>query len=151
MGKEQINKRVLTALGVVLDTHKELTKTAFAKLLGIKPQTFTEILKGRMNASSDIMALLTSNYGVSASWLLVGEGEMLNKEEHTAEQPSELQAPQPTGKPKPYTQEHPEVLKVCEPTAPPLTERLLDIIQQQAEEIGRIRQKLEQYEQSNGK
>ena len=53
MGKEHINKRVLTALGIILDTHKEITKTAFAKLLGIKPQTFTEILKGRMNASSE--------------------------------------------------------------------------------------------------
>ena len=41
MNKEQINSRVLTAVGVVLDTHKELTKTAIAKMLGIKPSTFT--------------------------------------------------------------------------------------------------------------
>ena len=54
MNKEQINSRVLAAVGVVLDTHKELTKTAIAKLLGIKPSTFTEILKGRMKASSDL-------------------------------------------------------------------------------------------------
>ena len=81
MGKEQINSRVINAVGVVLDSHKELTQTAIAKMLGIKPSTFTEILKGRMNASLDLMALLATNFGVSATWLLVGTGEMFTNEE----------------------------------------------------------------------
>ena len=81
MGKEQINSRVIAAVGVVLDTHKELTRTAIAKMLGIKPSTITEILKGRMNASLDLMELLASNFGVSATWLLVGAGEMFVNEE----------------------------------------------------------------------
>ena len=81
MGKEQINSRVINAVGVVLDSHKELTQTAIAKMLGIKPSTLTEILKGRMNASVDLMELLASNYGVSATWLLVGTGEMFVSEE----------------------------------------------------------------------
>ena len=81
MGKEQINSRVINAVGVVLDSHKELTQTAIAKMLGIKPSTFTEILKGRMNASLDLMALLATNFGVSATWLLVGAGEMFSNED----------------------------------------------------------------------
>ena len=81
MGKEQINSRVIAAVGVILDTHKELTQTAISKMLGIKPSTFTEILKGRMNASLDLMALLASNFGVSATWLLVGTGEMFTNDE----------------------------------------------------------------------
>ena len=81
MGKEQINSRVINAVGVVLDSHKELNQTAIAKMLGIKPSTFTEILKGRMNASLDLMALLATNFGVSATWLLVGTGEMFANEE----------------------------------------------------------------------
>ena len=81
MGKEQINSRVINAVGVVLETHKELTQTAISKMLGIKPSTLTEILKGRMNASVDLMELLASNYGVSATWLLVGTGEMFTNEE----------------------------------------------------------------------
>ena len=81
MGKEQINSRVINAVGVLLNTHKELTQTAIAKMLGIKPSTLTEILKGRMNASVDLMELLASNYGVSATWLLVGAGEMFSSEE----------------------------------------------------------------------
>lgn len=127
MGREQINKRVLTALGVVLDTHKELTKTAFAQMLGIKPQTFTEILKGRMNASSDLMALLTSNYGVSATWLLVGTGEMFVNEEQQTQSTS---------------------------SGDPMVDKLLgiidkkdDIIRQQAEDIGQLRAELAQLKQ----
>lgn len=81
MGKEQINSRVIAAVGVLLNTHKELTQTAIAKMLGIKPSTITEILKGRMNASIDLMELLASNFGVSATWLLVGAGEMFANEE----------------------------------------------------------------------
>ena len=81
MGKEQINSRVINAVETVLDKHNELTKTAIAKMLGIKPSTFTEILKGRMNASLDLMALLATNFGVSATWLLVGTGEMFTNEE----------------------------------------------------------------------
>lgn len=81
MGKEQINSRVINAVGVVLDSNKELTQTAIAKMLGIKPSTLTEILKGRMNASLDLMELLASNFGVSATWLLVGAGEMFANDE----------------------------------------------------------------------
>lgn len=124
MSKEQINSRVLTAVGVILDTHKELTKTAIAKLLGIKPSTFTEILKGRMNASSDLMALLTSNYGVSATWLLVGTGDMFVSEEADAHNDS---------------------------NAEPMVDKLLgiidkkdDIIRQQAEDVGQLRAELAQ-------
>lgn len=124
MSKEQINRRVLTAVGVVLDTHKELTKTAIAQLLGIKPSTFTEILKGRMNASTDLMALLTSNYGVSATWLLVGTGEMFVSEEQETHNNSSAES---------------------------MVDKLLciidkkdDIIRQQAEDIGQLRAELAQ-------
>ena len=124
MSKEQINRRVLTAVGVVLDTHKELTKTAIAQLLGIKPSTFTEILKGRMNASTDLMALLTSNYGVSATWLLVGTGEMFVSEEQETHNNSSAES---------------------------MVDKLLciidkkdEIIRQQAEDIGQLRAELAQ-------
>lgn len=123
-------------------------KSRFASMLGITPQA---ISAWESRNTFDIELIFTKCENINAKWLLTGEGEMLNKEERTSEQPSELPVPQPTGTPKPYIQEHPEVLKVSDCPAPPLTERLLDIIQQQAEEIGRIRQKLEQYEQSNSK
>lgn len=128
MDKEHINTRVLDALTVVLDTHKELTKTAFAQLLGIKPSTFTEILKGRMNAGSDLMALLTSKFGVNAAWLLTGQGGMFAGD-----------APAPKD-------------------GDPIVDRLLVIIEQkdalireQAEQIGQLREQVAQLKQRLGK
>lgn len=144
MGKEQINNRVLAAVGVVLETHKELTKSAFAKLLDIKPSTFTEILKGRMNASSELMALLVRNYAVSATWLLTGQGNMLKSDEASPTQ---------------YTGTG-EMLVSDEPvqynTGPQETmvDKLLgiidkkdNIIREQAEDIGHLRSELEQLKQ----
>lgn len=126
MGKEHINSRALTALTAVLDAHKELTKTAFAQLLGIKPSTFTEILKGRMNAGTDLMALLASDFGVSSTWLLTGAGEML-----AADNPSTTTS-----------------------SGDPLVDRLLaiienkdDLIRRQAEEIGQLREQIGQLTQ----
>lgn len=119
MDKQHINTRVLTALTAVLDAHKELTKTAFAQLLGVKPSTFTEILKGRMNAGSDLMALLTSKFGVNATWLLTGQGEMYAREDFGS--------------------------------GDPMIDRLLlmiekkdALIQQQAEELGQLREQVAQ-------
>lgn len=141
MGKEQINNRVLTALGVVLDTHKELTKTAFAKMLDIKPSTFTEILKGRMNASSELMAFLVSNYYISATWLLTGQGNMLNSDAASPPQYSGTGEMLVSDEPVQYN------------TGP--TESMVDkllgiidkkdnIIREQAEDIGHLRSELEQ-------
>lgn len=125
MDKGQINTRALTALNAVLEAHKELTKTAFAQLLGIKPSTFTEILKGRMNAGTDLMALLSSDFGVSSTWLLTGAGEMLTADNPTAHTSGD-----------------------------PLVDRLLGIIEkkdelirQQAEEIGQLREQIGQLTQ----
>ena len=111
----------------VLDTHKELTKTAFAQMLGIKPSTFTEILKGRMNAGTDLMALLSSDFGVSSTWLLTGTGEMLTTDSPSTSQNS---------------------------SGDPLVDRLLaiienkdELIRRQAEEIGQLREQIGQLKQ----
>ncbi len=119
MDKEHINSRVLTALTATLEAHKELTKMAFAQMLGVKPSTFTEILKGRMNAGSDLMALLTSKFGVNATWLLTGQGDMYQRE--------------------------------AQSSGDPMVDRLLlmidkkdAVIQQQAEELGQLREQVAQ-------
>ena len=66
------------------------------------------------------MALLTSNYGVSATWLLVGTGEMFISEEQETHSNS---------------------------NAEPMVDKLLSIIQQQAEDIGQLRSELAQLKQ----
>ncbi len=76
MGKESINKRFLEAVQALIDRPPGLTKSAIADSLGIKPSKFTEILKERMMAGTDALSLIVEKYGVSADWLLRGEGEM---------------------------------------------------------------------------
>lgn len=120
MEKDLINTRILDALAYILDTNKELTKTELAQSFGIKPAKFTEILKGRMYAGTEIMAKLNAIYGISALWLLSGNGSML-------------------------AQDHAEK-KSC---GDPIIDRLLAmidekdaLIREQAEEIGQLRERL---------
>ena len=76
MDKVLINKRVLTALNYIIERHN-VTKSALAEVLDIKPAKFSEILNERMNAGVDIMATICITYNISAEWLLTGEGSML--------------------------------------------------------------------------
>lgn len=78
MEKEQINSRTIGAINTLLEQHSALTKTALASSLNVKPAKFSEILNGRMMAGADMMALLCSEYNISASYILTGEGTMFN-------------------------------------------------------------------------
>lgn len=76
MEKEQINSRTIGAINTLLEQDSALTKTALATSLNVKPAKFSEILNGRMMAGADMMALLCTEYNISASYLLTGEGTM---------------------------------------------------------------------------
>ena len=80
MEKEQINSRTIGAINTLLEQDITLTKTALATSLNVKPAKFSEILNGRMMAGADMMALLCSEYNISASYLLTGEGNMFKEE-----------------------------------------------------------------------
>lgn len=77
MGKENINKRVITAIKWLLENTDGLTKTALADTFGIKPAKFSEILNERMLAGTDVMSVLCSKYHISSKWLLTGDCSML--------------------------------------------------------------------------
>lgn len=76
MCKEAINKRTIQAINFLLNNGTGLAKSTMAESFGISPSKFSEILKERMNAGTDIMSKLSANYGISANWLLTGDGEM---------------------------------------------------------------------------
>ena len=75
MIKETMNERALAAIQHVIKD-KGFTKSKFAEIAGISKAKFSEILNNRMKAGLDLYSLLVSEYGVSASWLLTGEGAM---------------------------------------------------------------------------
>lgn len=74
MDKTQINSRTIEVINTLLNKIPELTKTALAETLKVKPAKFSEILNNRMNAGTDLMALLCSKYSVSPEYILMGEG-----------------------------------------------------------------------------
>lgn len=76
MCKEAINKRTIQAINYLLESKSGIAKSSMAESFGISPSKFSEILKGRMNAGTDIMSKLSVSYGISANWLLTGYGEM---------------------------------------------------------------------------
>lgn len=80
MTKEEINNRSIQAINWLLESNAGLTKTALADSFAIKPAKFSEILNGRMNVGTEIMAALCANHNISSDWLLTGRGEMLRNE-----------------------------------------------------------------------
>lgn len=76
MEKLEINDRFIAAINNLLKD-KGLSKTSIAASLGVKPSKFSEILKNRMNAGTDIIAQLCETYSFSAIWILNGRGPML--------------------------------------------------------------------------
>ena len=67
MCKESINNRTIQAINYLLDNKPGLTKSAMADSFGISPSKFSEILKERMNAGTEIMSKLSSVYSISAT------------------------------------------------------------------------------------
>jgi transcriptional regulator with XRE-family HTH domain len=57
----------------------ETTKAGIAQKLGLKTNTFSEILNNRMNVGTDIVSILCETYNISSDWLLTGRGEMLQR------------------------------------------------------------------------
>ena len=95
-------------------------KKAFALSVGCSTSMITEISKGRSNVGVSVLQNTVQNYGVSATWLLVGTGEMFVSEEQETHNNS---------------------------SAEPMVDKLLGIIQQQAEDIGQLRAELAQLKQ----
>ncbi|MGC6470923.1 MAG: helix-turn-helix domain-containing protein [Flavobacteriales bacterium] len=68
-----MNKRILNIIEKF-----GLTPNAFANKLGLNRSTISHILSGRNKPSIEVLQKILTQYSeISASWLLMGEGEML--------------------------------------------------------------------------
>ena len=141
MDKTEINKRFIAAIESLLK-YKGLNKTNVAQSLGIKPAKFSEILNNRMNAGVDAIADLCEQYSYSASWILNGQGPML--------QPGELKG---RSKPAIAIDPLPEFPLTSEGVCQMFIEILRDKdyrFAEQAEEIGRLKARIEELERHRG-
>lgn len=74
LSKDEINKRFVRAVYAILSHDLVASKTDLAESLGVKPAKFSEILNGRMRAGTDMLAILCDFYKVSPDWLLMSRG-----------------------------------------------------------------------------
>lgn len=75
LSKDEINSRFSMAVNAVLSRGLIPTKAGLAEALGVKPAKFSEILNGRMNAGTDILARMCDLFNVSPDWLMMGRGD----------------------------------------------------------------------------
>ena len=79
--KKDISSRFIEVLNELLKRGCLPDKKAFALSVGCSTSMITEISKGRSNVGVSVLQNTVLNYGVSATWLLVGTGEMFTNEE----------------------------------------------------------------------
>jgi len=141
MDKADINRRFIAAIESLLKD-KGLTKTKVAESLGIKPAKFSEILNNRMNAGVDAIADLCDQYSFSAEWILTGQGTMLKVGPIKGRsKPGIVVAPLPDF---PLTSDG-----VCQMFLEIMRDKDLRF-SEQAEEIGRLKAKIEELERNRG-
>ena len=79
--KKDISSRFIEVLNELLKRGCLPDKKAFALSVGCSTSMITEISKGRSNVGVSVLQNTVLNYGVSATWLLVGTGEMFANED----------------------------------------------------------------------
>lgn len=65
--------------------NKGLSQTDVAKMLGTSPQYISAIFSGRKNVGKKQAVKFEELFGLSASWLLTGKGNMLSTPVHAEE------------------------------------------------------------------
>lgn len=75
LSKDEINRRFITAVHAVLANNLISSKAGLAESLGVKPAKFSEILNNRMKAGVDMIAIMCDFYKVSPDWLLMSRGK----------------------------------------------------------------------------
>lgn len=139
MEKSEINKRFIHAIEL-LYKEEGLTKSKIAETLGIKPTKFSEILNNRMNVGADLIALLCEKYSYSAAWVLNGKGPIL--------QPGDLKG---RSKPAIAVSKLPDFPLTSEGVCEMFIQILRDKdlrFKEQAEEIGRLKERIAQLERA---
>ena len=80
MGNREITMRIKALID-----KKEVSPSAFAKLIGFSQSNLSKVLRGDRNVPSNLISAICDNLGVSYNWLVNGEGDMLKGEPHVSE------------------------------------------------------------------
>ena len=148
--KEYIQERFVKTISLVLSRNKSLTKASLAESLNVKPAKFSEVLNYRMKPGIDMIALLCEYWDVSPDWILISRGPVFRDNE--SKQPIWVQENLETEPPYNIVTNKPEENSFGDNATHNslYVTQLLDKISSQAEEIGRLKARLEQIERSRG-
>lgn len=81
--KNDISSRFIEAFERLLNENKITDRKDFAFKIGISPSMVTEISKGRSAVGTTAIQNLVLTFGISANWLLTGQGDMFHNESAT--------------------------------------------------------------------
>lgn len=123
-----IHERIKHLVDVLADSKN----TVFAQKLGISEANVRGYIKGVV-PKTDVLEKIVRNYDINAHWLLTGEGEMLRDAAEGVHR---------------ETEEAEKMLLAAEysTASVPLVADLLDRITAQAAEIGRLEERIRQFE-----
>lgn len=139
-----ISSRFIEALNELLKRGILQDKKSFATSVGSSTSMITELSKGRSNVGVSLLQGIVMHYGISADWLLTGQGNMLKSDAAHPPQYTGTQEMLVSDEPVQYNTGHQETM----------VDKLLgiidkkdNIIREQAEDIGHLRSELEQLKQ----
>lgn len=79
--KNMISSRFIEAYEQLLNENKTTDRKDFANKIGVSPSMITEISKGRSSVGTTAIQNIVLKFGISANWLLTGQGEMIEDNE----------------------------------------------------------------------
>lgn len=141
-----IKEKILAYLDI-----KGIKRGEFFEAIGVAPSNFKGAAKNSELGGDKIAKILTTYPDLSAEWLMADRGEML-KTNRTFDSPSSV-----TSTSYPFPKHKDSTNQAIPQDVPPLMDRLLSIISEkdavirsQAEEIGRLREQIDQLKQVRG-
>lgn len=152
--KEEINSRFLDAVQALLTNGIVSSKTTLAEAFGVKPAKFSEILNGRMKAGADMLAIICDYYFVSPDWLLMSRGDNIFRNSETLPPVIIYEGGGCTPAYLKETHENDTSANIQQKITEPFIALIGEkdkIIMQQAEEIGRLKERIAQLEREKGK
>lgn len=95
--RNDINRRFCEAVNYLLAQNLARNKNEVMSRLDLYLGRLSLILGGKANVSTDNIALLVKSYGVSAEWILLGVGNMMDTEGHVPQTPAAQAFPRGAG------------------------------------------------------
>lgn len=76
------DEKLIQRLVDYVEYEANMTRNAFATKAGIDPTNFSKMLAGKQNITTNTLKKISVAHGISMTWLLTGEGEMVENSQN---------------------------------------------------------------------